>query len=341
LRAASSRPLEILLLGGTGFLGPHQVNPALARGHKVTLFNRGVSAAGLYGDRVEILRGNRDARIDPGLQALQGTRRWDVVIDNSGYLPRHVRDSAALLRERCDLYVYVSSGAVYDYTDREECDENAPLLRMADPTSEVQDGQSYGPLKAQCERELRSVFGARCTIVRPTYVFGPGDDTDRFTYWIERMARGGDVLGPPDPQLELQWVDARDLCPWIVQLAENGTRGTFNAAGPKQPTNWKAVLESLRRTDGPAATLHWSTPEVLESLQLNLPLVGARRRRRHMITAAAQGAGLNYRPLADTVAATRSWWNGLLESRRAAPEGWPSAELEQRALALLRGDKQT
>ncbi|MFO1425526.1 MAG: NAD-dependent epimerase/dehydratase family protein [Steroidobacteraceae bacterium] len=192
---AVSRPLEILVLGGTGFLGPHQVNYALGRGHRVTLFNRGLSAAGLFGDRVELLRGDRDARVGLGLAALEGTRRWDVVIDNSGFLPRHVRDAATLLRGRVTQYVFVSSGAVYDGTQGEVFDERGPLRRLADAASELQSPETYGPLKAECERVVAQLFPGRCTILRPTYVFGPGDDTDRFTYWIERLALGGEVLG--------------------------------------------------------------------------------------------------------------------------------------------------
>jgi 2'-hydroxyisoflavone reductase len=339
LARAAPKPLELLLLGGTGFLGPHQVNDALQRGHRVTMFNRGVSAAGLYGDRVELLRGNRDSRIDAGLTALMGKRRWDVVIDNSGYLPRHVRDSAELLRERCNQYIYVSTVAVYDGAETEEFHEDSALLQMADPTLEVENGQTYGPLKAQCERVLRETLGARCTIVRPGFVFGPGDDTDRFTYWIERVARGGDVLAPPYADRELQWVDARDLCPWIIRLAERRVHGIFNAAGPKVPTNWGEVLESLRIADGPPARLHWSTPELLAELKINLPLVGMRRKARRVVSDAAQRAGLVYRPLADTVQATREWWRGLPEARRATPQDWPSAELEQRAIAALTATK--
>lgn len=333
--AAAPRKLRILILGGTGFLGPEQVNTALARGHEVTLFNRGVSAAGLYGGRVEVLRGNRDSRTAPGLEALAGSRRWDVVIDNSGYLPRHVRDSAALLRDRCEQYIFISTGAVYDFSKREVCDETGPLQQLADPTSEIENGQTYGPLKVECEKAVLAAFGARATLVRPTFVFGPGDDTDRFTYWIERIARGGAVLGPTFPGLGLQWVDVRDLCPWVIRLAEARTTGTFNVAGPLQPITWREVLQSLITKDAPATTLHWATPEILEELKISLPLAAARRRPRRMVSDAAQRAGLTYRPLADTVAATRAWWAGLPEARRANPERWPDPALEQQAVARL------
>ena len=338
LRAAPVR-LKLLILGGTGFLGPEQVNTALARGHEVTLFNRGVSAAGLYGGRVEVLRGNRDTRTAPGLEALAGSRRWDVVIDNSGYLPRHVRDSAQLLRERCDQYIFISTGAVYDFSQREVCDETGPLQQLADPSSEIENGQTYGPLKVECEKAVLAAFGARATLIRPTFVFGPGDDTDRFTYWIERIARGGAVLGPTFPELGLQWVDVRDLCPWVIRLAESRTTGTFNVAGPSQPVVWREVLGNLREmarvAGAPAATLHWATPEILEELKIALPLAAARRRPRRMVSDAAQRAGLSYRPLADTVTATRAWWAALPDARRANPERWPDPALERQALQRL------
>jgi 2'-hydroxyisoflavone reductase len=334
LQAAPAR-LKLLILGGTGFLGPEQVNDALARGHEVTLFNRGVSAAGLYGGRVEVLRGNRDTRTAPGLEALAGTRRWDVVIDNSGYLPRHVRDSAELLRDRCEQYIFISTGAVYDFAKREVCDETGPLQQLADPASEIENGQTYGPLKVECEKAVLAAFGARATLVRPTFVFGPGDDTDRFTYWIERIARGGAVLGPTFPELGLQWVDVRDLCPWLIRLAESRTTGTFNVAGPTQSIAWREVLESLKVKNAPATALHWATPEILEELKISLPLAAARRRSRRMVSDAAQRAGLRYRPLADTVAATRAWWAALPPARRAKPERWPDPVLEREALKRL------
>src|SRR5512137_1412668 len=148
----AAKPLDILILGGTGFLGPHQVDYALARGHRVTLFNRGKRAKGLDGDRVEVLIGDRDSKIAPGLEALQGTRRWDVVIDNSGYVPRHVRDSVALLKDRVGRYIYVSSVSVYDPAGGPVFDEASPLYPAPAPEVEKVTGETYGPLKAECDR---------------------------------------------------------------------------------------------------------------------------------------------------------------------------------------------
>ena len=330
------KPLDILILGGTGFLGPHQVGPALARGHRVTLFNRGRSAPGLYGERVEVLIGNRDSRIDQGLSALQGERRWDVVIDNSGYLPRHVRDSVTLLKDRVRRYLYVSTVAVYDPSGGAVVDESSPLRPLADPNLEEFSWANYGPLKAECDRIVRAVLGNRATIVRPTYIVGPGDETDRFTYWVERMARGGDVLGPPDPKSELQWVDVRDLCPWIVSLAERDVTGIFTVAGPVAPVSWEQTLATLAARPERPVKMHWSTLELLKELEIELPLVLPGRPSRHFANAASQAAGLNYRPLADTATATLEWWRAQPAARRAQPDGWPPRDKELEAIARLR-----
>jgi len=344
LRAATTiepaaKPLDILFLGGTGFLGPHQVEYALARGHRVTLFNRGRSAPGLYGDRVEVLIGNRDAGVAPGLSALEGKRRWNVVIDNSGFVPRHVRDSVALLRGRCDRYVYVSTVAVYDPAKGPVFDENSPLRPAPSPPTEEVSAETYGALKAECDRIVQASLGTVATIVRPTYVVGPGDDTDRFTYWVDRVARGGEVLGPPDPKVELQWIDARDLCPWIVQLGERGQAGIFNAAGPAQPVNWGAVLAALTALSTKPVTFRWATPQVLKETAIRLPLVrssgGTPAPSVHFDGRRAGDAGLVYRPLLDTAGATLDWWRAQTPERRASAEGWPTQEQERRALDKL------
>ena len=340
--APAAKPLDILFLGGTGFLGPHQVEYALSRGHRVTLFNRGKSAPDLYEGRVEVLLGDRDANIAPGLEALQGERRWDVVIDNSGYVPRHVRDSVALLEERCGRYIYVSTVAVYEPVAGANLDEQAALQPAPTPETEQVSGATYGPLKAECDRIVQAELGARATIVRPTYIVGPGDHTDRFTYWVERMARGGEVLGPPDPGFELQWIDARDLCPWIVQLGERDVPGIFNAAGPAQPMTWEQLLPALAQGSAQPAKIRWATPEAMDQTGIGLPLTRVSffgpGGPPHFDSSAGQAAGLHFRPLADTAAATLAWWRAQPEEQRANPRGWPSAAKERETLALLSAD---
>lgn len=342
-RAATGKarkPLDLLFLGGTGFLGPQQVEYALARGHRVTLFNRGKSAPGLYGDRAEVLIGDRDTKVGAGLSALQGTRRWDAVIDNSGYVPRHVRDSIELLGDRVGRYLYVSTVAVYDRAAGPVFDERSKLRPAPVPATEEVTGETYGPLKAECDRIVQAALGARATIVRPTYIFGPGDDTDRFTYWVERVSRGGEVLAPPDPKVELQWVDVRDLCPWIVDLAERDQAGIYNAAGPAKPANWDGVLRELARQSTTPARFTPATADVLQQAGISLPLVRTENLSGggsvHFDSTAAQAAGLHYRPLADTASATLAWWRAQPAERRAKAEGWPTPEQEAQALRQLR-----
>jgi 2'-hydroxyisoflavone reductase len=330
----TARPLSILVLGGTGFLGPHQVEYAVARGHRVTMFNRG-SNPGMYGDAVEELTGNRDSTVDSGLSSLQSDRTWDVVIDNSGYVPRHVRDSAELLKGRCGRYIYISTVAVYDFEAATVFPEDAKLASLADPSVEEVTGETYGPLKAECDRAVREILGARCTVVRPTYVVGPGDVTDRFTYWVERVHRGGDILAPAGPEREAQWVDARDLCPWVVTLAENDTPGIFNAAGPASPVDRAGLMWGLRALTAEPVRFHWPSDELLHELAIDLPMMG-RETSSHFENGASTAAGLRYRSLADTAAGTLAWWQGLPEDRRNNPEGWPTLAQEQAAIERLR-----
>ncbi len=328
------RPLDMLFLGGTGFIGPHQIEYALARGHRVTMFNRGRNS-GLYGDRVEELTGNRDSRKDDGLKSLSGRRRWDVVIDNSGYVPRHVRDSAELLRGRVGRYLYISTVAVYDFDSGSVFDESSPLARLEDPSVEEVNWSTYGPLKAECDRIVRGVYGDSSTVVRPIYIVGPGDSTDRFTYWIERVAQGGDVLGPPDRAFDWQWVDARDLCPWIVDLAERNEPGIFNAAGPASRVTREQTLWGLSALTDQPVRFHWPDRTLLKEMDISLPMIPAGGEPERFISAAAQEAGLRYRSLADTALGTRDWWRAQSEERRANPRGWLSAEQEGAAIARI------
>src|SRR5882724_1786007 len=262
-RPAAAPNKRILILGGTGFLGPKTVAAAVARGHSVTIFNRGrrekiqpieIHVEHLYGNRDPDLpaddeRGPDGALLHPdarprGLEQLAG-RRWDVVIDNSGYYPRMVAASARLLAG-AELYIYISSISAYAEIPPAGGDETAALATLADPAVETmgKDFENYGGLKALCERAADDALPGRAAIVRPGYIVGPGDPTDRFTYWPVRIARGGDVLAPGDPGDPLQWIDVRDLADWLVALAERGTAGTFNAVAPDHPAHWGDVLSA-------------------------------------------------------------------------------------------------
>jgi len=331
---AATRPLDILVLGGTGFLGPHQINYAVARGHHVSMFNRGTHS-GMFGDAVEELVGNRDNKKDRGLAALEGERTWDVVVDNSGYVPRHVRDSVELLKERTGRYIYVSTLSVYDFDHGTVFPESAKLADLEDPAVEEVTNESYGPLKAECDRVVREIMGDSCTVVRPTYVVGPGDKSDRFTYWVERVNRGGDVLAPSGPGWEVQWVDAMDLCPWIVTLAENNTPGIFNAAGPSSAVDRQALMWGLRALTAEPVNFYWPGDDLLEQLEISLPMMPLREGTYHFDNTASMAAGLHYRSLADTASATLEWWQAQPAERRNKPRSWPSAEKERTAIDRL------
>lgn len=327
--------LSILFLGGTGFIGPHQINYALARGHEVTIFNRG-SNPGLFGDRVEELTGNRDANMDAGLRMLEGSRTWDVVVDNSGYVPRHVRDSAMLLKDRIRRYVFTSTTGVYDFDKTPSVTHDSPLHDTFPDTEEV-NGQTYGPLKAECDLIVQEIYGDAATIVRPTVIVGPGDRSDRFTYWVERFHRGGDIVCPPDPRREAAWIDVRDLSHWLISLAERDVPGVFNAAGPASPIDHDQVMFGFRAFTAGPVRLHWPTRELLDELDFNPPWFWRGKRSRHIDASAAVAAGLSYRSLAESIRDTHDWWNSQPAERRANARGWPTPEKEQEVLRRLAG----
>jgi 2'-hydroxyisoflavone reductase len=332
-----THPLNILVLGGTGFLGPHQVEYALARGHHLTLFNRGhKDAATLYGGRVEVLIGDRDVKTSPGLAALEGTRRWDAVIDNSGYIPRHVRDSTQLLKGRVGRYLFVSTVAAYEGVEP-VCVETSPLRTLSNPENEQLMRRSYGEMKAEGDRITREVYGSAATIVRPTYVVGPGDETDRFTYWVARTAEGGVVVGPRADAKDLQTVDVRDLCPWMVTLIERDTTGIFNAAAP--PVPWDRVLAGLRPLSERPVRFVRPPGAIIEELKLDFPLVDPTisggifaNERTTFDGGRALQAGLSYRPLSETGLPTLEWWRAQTPERRAAAKNWPTTEQEKAVL---------
>lgn len=334
--ASASEPLNVLILGGTGFIGPHEIEQALGRGHRVTTFNRG-RRAGMYGDRVEELLGDRDAQKGDGLESLKGERRWDVVLDNSGYVPRHVRDSAELLKGRCGSYVYVSTVAVYDFDKSPSMDRNGPLLAAPEPATERVTGKTYGPLKAECERQLLAVLGDDATIVRPTYIVGPGDTTDRFTYWVERLHRGGDVVCPAFPEHQVQWIDVRDLAKFLIGVGEQGVRGAFNGVGPASKVTNEMCMNAMRAFTAAPTTLWWPDADLVEELNYPTPMFDSGRTDRRADMSAAIQAGLTHRSLADTIRDTHLWWQEQPEQRRAKPRGWPSRETELAMLERIRG----
>ena len=332
---AADKPLKILVLGGTGFLGPHQINHAVARGHQVTMFNRG-NKPDLFDGKVEELIGDRDAKVGDGLKALEGDRAWDVVVDNSGYVPRHVADSVALLKDRCKRYIYVSTVAVYDFDAATVFPEDAKLADLDDPTVEEVNGDTYGPLKAACDLLVQKELGDQATIVRPTYVVGPGDHTDRFTYWVSSVMSGGEVLAPGAPDVTAQWVDAQDLCPWIITLAENDMPGIFNAAGPSSTVTREGLMWGIRAMTDKPVTFYWPDADLLEELDIAPPMMSRGEGSYLFRNEASMAAGLHYRSLADTVTQLMAWWNAQPEERRANPRRWPEADKVAQAIARIK-----
>jgi 2'-hydroxyisoflavone reductase len=289
--------MKLLVLGGTAFLGRHLVEAALGRGDEVTLFNRGRTNAHLFPD-VERVTGDRDG----GLEPLRG-RRWDAVVDTSGYVPRVVRQSAELLGD-CGVYAFVSSGSVYPLQAPDRS-EDAPVDRMEDPANEEVMAH-YGPLKALCEEVVGDVFGDRGLIVRSGLIVGPFDPTGRFTYWAVRLGRDGEVLGPGDPDRHVQFIDARDQADWILDMAAAGRGGTFNVAGPARPLSFGDLAS---RASGPVT---WVSDQFLLDAGVQpyteMPLwTPASVGRLNMPIDRALAAGLRHRPVDETIRDTRAW----------------------------------
>jgi 2'-hydroxyisoflavone reductase len=336
---------RILILGGTGFLGPKTIDAAIARGHDVTIFNRGKrekflplehDVTHLYGNRDPDLPADDEKGPDgkvlrpegspKGLEQLIG-RQWDAVIDNSGYFPRHVKASAELLAPNVGQYIFISSISAYDEGSIPAAngDETVKLATLADPTVETMGDQfqNYGGLKVLCEKAAQAAFPGKATIVRPGYIVGPGDPTDRFTYWPVKIARGGEQLAPGSPDDPLQWIDVRDLGEWLVKLVEDGTAGEFNAVGPSKPAKWGNVLETMVSVSGSDAKLEWIPARWLEengaggedAFPIWTPPEGKYTGFHRWNPARSEGAGLRFRPLEDTVKGILDWYPKEIERR--------------------------
>jgi 2'-hydroxyisoflavone reductase len=327
---APAKKLHILILGGTGFTGPKQVRYALERGHKVTVFNRGRRPQEWPGE-VEELVGDRDTG---DLKSLKG-RKFDVCIDNPTSVPVWVRDAAKVLKGNIKHYIFISTISVYADVSQAGMDESTALLKYEgkDQMAETMDGLRknmalYGPLKAASEAEASKQFGKATTIIRPGLIVGPGDETDRFSYWPVRIAEGGDVLAPPadDP---MQFIDARDLAEWTIRMAEQGTTGTFNATGPDYELSTAAVLYAARAHTAKVARLHFASEEFLNEqkvapwaeLPVWVPDSGDSAGFARVSVAKALAAGLTFRPLASTLADTLAWFRAQPPERQTLRAG--------------------
>lgn len=340
----ASAPLRILILGGTGFIGPNQVRYAVARGHHVTLFNRGKTNPGLFKGMEGIDERIGDRAPKPGNYESLAEGEWDVVVDNPTTRPRWVREATAAVQGRAKHYVFISTMSVYAANDTPGADETAALATTDTP--DVEDGPTYpslyGPLKALSEKEAERAFPGRTTIIRPGLIVGVGDTSDRFTYWPVRLARGGDVLAPPaeDP---VQIIDARDLGEWVIRCCEEKYYGVFNATGPAKRFTVGEMLNGIREAISSNARLVHVTREFLaeqqppvrgwSELPVWLPAYGPTAGFLQRNTAKALAKGLTFRPFADTVKETLAFYNEQTPERQASLRAGIKPEREAAVLA--------
>ena len=336
-RASSKgKSRKILILGGTGFIGPFQVRYALDRGHEVTLFNRGRTNRNMFPE-VETLIGDRNGQLD----ALKG-RNWDVVIDNSRASPDWVRMSAELLKDAVGRYFYVSSRSAYADTSRVPMTADVPSFTYE--TAGIERGSDdlpYGLAKALSEREAQKIFVGRTNIVRPGLIIGPGDETDRFTYWPVRIDKGGEVLAPGDPSDPVQIIDVRDLTEWMIRMAEGDHVGVFNGVGPFNPRPMAQLLYGIRAVTTAETRFTWVNREFLTSMGLRPysdlpvwrpPTEGREGFARFDLTPEV-AAGLTFRSLAVTAADTLEYHFSRSAERQAQLRAGISLEQETEVLA--------
>ncbi len=345
LRAAETKPkpMNILILGGTGFTGPDQVKYALSRGHKVTVFNRGKTNPGELPKGVEQLIGDRNGQLD----ALKN-RKWDVAIDNPTSVPVWVRDAAQVLQGNVERYVFISTISVYADNTKPN-DESGALAKYEgeDAMKETRDTliaskfTLYGPLKVLSEKEAEKWFPGKTLIIRPGLIVGPGDQSDRFTYWPVRIDRGGEVLVPGDPKDPVQYIDARDLAEWTIRMVENRETGIYNATGPAEEIGVGAMLDGIKTALKSDAKFTWADADFLEAQKVegwsDMPVwvspKGDERGLSRTSIKKALSKGLIFRPLAETARATLAFFKTLPADRQATMKAGLTKEREAELLA--------
>ncbi len=315
--------MRILFIGGTRFVGRAIAEAALDRDHEITLLHRGhTRPEGL--EQAEHLQADRDG----DLSVLSG-RSFDATVDVCAYVPRQVRQLAEALDGRGGHHVFISTMSVYADTVEPGLTEDGTLVSLDDPETEKVTGETYGGLKVLCEQQAASSYGDALTVVRPTYVIGPRDHTGRFTRWVRRIARGGDVLAAGPYDAPMQVIDARDQAEWTVKLTEDGTAGTFNSISPTPPFGFGDLLDATVRAIGPSGTnLVWPDPTWLkeqgETYQ-TMPLwtEGEREWTLAADPTRALAAGLSPRPLAETISDT---WKWIQDEQPPLVPGWGVSE---------------
>ena len=338
----SPKSLKILILGGTGFTGPFQVKYALSRGHQVTVFNRGRTHPGELPKEAEQLIGDRNSKLD----ALKG-RQWDVCIDIPTTLPVWVRDAAQILKGNVDRYVFISTISVYADTSKIGMDETAPLakytgadaMKETNATMRASNFALYGPLKATSEAEAEKWFPGKALIIRPGYIVGPGDESDRFTYWPVRVERGGEVLAPGTTNDPIQIIDARDLAEWTIRMVEQGTTGSFNAVGPKTKLGMGRMLDEIKKTTKSDARFTWvddkflTSEKIIDDIPIWTSTHGPEIGYSTMNINKALSKGLTFRPLSETTRATLEWFRKQPADRQLKMRAGIKAAREAEVLA--------
>jgi 2'-hydroxyisoflavone reductase len=325
----------LLILGGTGFIGPHLTREALRLNWKVTHFNRGKTATDTIPAGVETLIGDRKGQLD----SLRG-RQWDVVIDDTGFIPKYVKMSAELLAPNVGYCLFISSISAYASFATPN-DEDSPTGKLANPDIEAITNDTYGPMKALCEQYTVEAFKGRASIVRPGYIVGPLDRSDRFTYWPVRASKGGEMLAPGAPQDPVQVIDVRDLSAWMMKLVESRTTGTFNADSPPRAFTMGELIEESVKASPKAGTrpiwvsedflaAHWKPDEL--DLPPWSPSKGDTAGASLTSVKRAQAAGLHCRPLRETVRDTLAWFQTLPADRQAKLKAGLAADKETQTL---------
>ena len=300
--------MKILILGGTQFLGRHLVEAALARGHEITIFHRGLTNPKMF-LRVEELLGDRTG----DLEALRG-KNWDAVIDTSGYFPHIVHAAIEILKKAVQHYVFISSISIYDDLHlKSQSDETARRLSPADDTVRTMSPAQYGPLKAACENVVTAAMPGQSLIVRPGLLVGPYDPTDRFTWWVRRIARGGDILAPGNPDRQVQFIDARDVADWVIAMTEAGQTGAYNITGPEQRLSMKEFLDRTNSALRAGGNFFWASEAILNKqnigpwMDMPLWLPDTENASLEFNLSKALKAGLKIRALEETVCDILKW----------------------------------
>lgn len=302
--------MKILIIGGTKFLGRHLVNSARVRGHEVTLFNRGKTNPSLF-RKVKTIRGDREKELN------QLSGEWDAVIDTCGYVPRIVKLSAEALKNKVEKYVFISSVSVYESFSKIGINESDPVAKLEDENVEEVTGETYGALKALCEKTVQEIMGIDSLIIRPGLIVGSHDPTDRFTYWVKRTAQGGEILAPDKPTALTQIIDVRDLADFIITLIENDVSGVFNATGPATPLSFGLLLDTCKLISGSDAKFKWASVDFLSENNVApwsdmpawIPDTTDDAGFMHVDFSKAVHAGLKFSTLEDTIKNILEWTN--------------------------------